>query len=55
MGPALEPFNDFSARPVSAWHLKHWSDSMDTVKDAVFRALRQVKYPGFSRDIVSFG
>lgn len=28
---------------------------MDTVKDAVFRALRQVKYPGFSRDIVSFG
>jgi len=28
---------------------------MDTPKDAVFRALRTVKYPGFSRDIVSFG
>jgi ATP-binding protein involved in chromosome partitioning len=28
---------------------------MDTTKDAVFRALRAVKYPGFSRDIVSFG
>ncbi|MCC6955567.1 MAG: Mrp/NBP35 family ATP-binding protein [Anaerolineales bacterium] len=28
---------------------------MDTTKDAVFRALREVKYPGFSRDIVSFG
>ena len=28
---------------------------MDTIKDAVFRALREVKYPGFSRDIVSFG
>ena len=28
---------------------------MDTTKDAVFRALRTVNYPGFSRDIVSFG
>lgn len=28
---------------------------MDTPKDAVFRALRTIKYPGFSRDIVSFG
>lgn len=28
---------------------------MDTIKDAVFRALRKVKFPGFSRDIVSFG
>ena len=28
---------------------------MDTTKDAVFRALRSVKYPGYSRDIVSFG
>jgi ATP-binding protein involved in chromosome partitioning len=28
---------------------------MDTTKDAVFRTLREVKYPGFSRDIVSFG
>ncbi len=28
---------------------------MDTTKDAVFRALRKVNYPGFSRDIVSFG
>ncbi len=28
---------------------------MDTTKDAIFRALRSVKYPGFSRDIVSFG
>jgi len=28
---------------------------MDTTKDAVFRALRNVTYPGFSRDIVSFG
>lgn len=28
---------------------------MDKTKDAVFRALRQVKYPGLSRDIVSFG
>lgn len=28
---------------------------MDTTKDAVFRALRQVNYPGYSRDIVSFG
>ncbi|MCC6165972.1 MAG: Mrp/NBP35 family ATP-binding protein [Caldilineaceae bacterium] len=28
---------------------------MDAVKDAVFRALRAVKYPGYSRDIVSFG
>jgi len=28
---------------------------MDTIKDAVFRALREVKYPGFTRDIVSFG
>lgn len=28
---------------------------MDATKDAVFRALREVKYPGFSRDIVSFG
>ena len=28
---------------------------MDTTKDAVFRALRTVYYPGFSRDIVSFG
>lgn len=28
---------------------------MDTTKDAVFRALRSVNYPGFSRDIVSFG
>lgn len=28
---------------------------MDSTKDAVFRALRTVNYPGFSRDIVSFG
>jgi ATP-binding protein involved in chromosome partitioning len=28
---------------------------MDTTKDAIFRALRTVNYPGFSRDIVSFG
>lgn len=28
---------------------------MDNTKDAVFRALRSVNYPGFSRDIVSFG
>ena len=28
---------------------------MDTTKDAVFHALRSVNYPGFSRDIVSFG
>lgn len=28
---------------------------MDTTKDAVFRALRTVNYPGFSRDIISFG
>jgi metal-sulfur cluster biosynthetic enzyme len=28
---------------------------MDMTKDAVFRALRTVNYPGFSRDIVSFG
>lgn len=28
---------------------------MDATKDAVFRALRTVRYPGFSRDIVSFG
>jgi hypothetical protein len=27
---------------------------MDTTKDAVFRALRSINYPGFSRDIVSF-
>lgn len=28
---------------------------MDTIKDNVFRALRTVNYPGFTRDIVSFG
>lgn len=28
---------------------------MDTTKDAIFRALRGVNYPGYSRDIVSFG
>lgn len=28
---------------------------MDSTKDAVFRALRTVNYPGFTRDIVSFG
>ena len=28
---------------------------MDTTKDAVFRVLCTVNYPGFSRDIVSFG
>lgn len=28
---------------------------MDTTKDAIFRALRTVNYPGFSRDIISFG
>ena len=28
---------------------------MNLTNDAVFRALRAVKYPGFSRDIVSFG
>lgn len=28
---------------------------MDDTKDAVMRALREVKYPGYSRDIVSFG
>lgn len=28
---------------------------MDNTKDAVMRALREVKYPGYSRDIVSFG
>lgn len=28
---------------------------MESTKDAIFRALRQVNYPGFSRDIVSFG
>ena len=27
---------------------------METTKDAVFRALRTVNYPGFTRDIVSF-
>jgi ATP-binding protein involved in chromosome partitioning len=28
---------------------------MDATKDAVFRALRTVRYPGFSRDMLSFG
>lgn len=31
------------------------SEVKGPTKDDVFRALRQVKYPGFSRDIVSFG
>ena len=39
-------------------HAFHWqaSSSMSTLsQDAILNALKAVKYPGYSRDIVSFG